>query len=234
MEFYEKMPPKWCPNDVQNQWQILWHFETCEFLFFAKSITFKSFFYMIGGNRNRSKIHKKQCKIHTRKKYAETNNSTKCNLNVDFHCFGAICSASNKKGSKKELKRKPRRLEWIQKGAKRSQTGTNKSTKMQVQIIMGERLQKRWKQAGFTGWICIDLGSHFQLKIHSNFDVKISVKKYRHLWEHAPKMMPERGPKSMTNRWFGETCEFLFFAKSITLNSFFTWTVVPATATKWT
>ena len=33
--------------------------------------------------------------------------------------------------------------------------------------------------------------------------------------------MPKRGPESMVNLWNFGTCDFLFFAKSITLQSFF-------------
>ena len=47
------------------------------------------------------------------------------------------------------------------------------------------------------------------------------AKKYEKVWENASKMMPKRGTKSMTNRWIFRTCDFLIFAKSITLNSFF-------------
>ena len=46
-------------------------------------------------------------------------------------------------------------------------------------------------------------------------------KKYGNLWENASKMMPKRGPKSMTNQWIFWTCDFLFFVKSIKLKSFF-------------
>ena len=47
------------------------------------------------------------------------------------------------------------------------------------------------------------------------------AKKYAKLWENASKMMPKRCPKSMINRWIFRTCDFLIFAKSITLKSFF-------------
>ena len=47
------------------------------------------------------------------------------------------------------------------------------------------------------------------------------AKKYAKLWENASKTMPKRGPKSMINRWIFRTCDFLIFAKSITLKSFF-------------
>ena len=40
-------------------------------------------------------------------------------------------------------------------------------------------------------------------------------------------MMPKQGPESMTNLWNFGTCNFLFFVKSITLKSFFTWSDVP-------
>ena len=49
------MMPKRGPKSMTN----LWNFGTCDFLFFVKNITFKSFFYMIGGTRNPSNIHKK-------------------------------------------------------------------------------------------------------------------------------------------------------------------------------
>ena len=46
-------------------------------------------------------------------------------------------------------------------------------------------------------------------------------KKYGHLKENAPKMVPKQGPESMTNLWNFGTCDFLFFVKGITLKSFF-------------
>ena len=52
------------PKSMTN----LWNFGTCDFLFLAKSITLKSFFYMIRGTRIPSKIHKKSMQIRCSKK----------------------------------------------------------------------------------------------------------------------------------------------------------------------
>ena len=44
---------------------------------------------------------------------------------------------------------------------------------------------------------------------------------YGILWENATRMMPKRGPKSMTNLWNFGTCDFLFFVKSINVKIVF-------------
>ena len=56
--------PKWRPKSMTNRW----NFRTCDFLFFAKCITLKSFFYMIRGTRNLEKIDKKSMQIRCSKK----------------------------------------------------------------------------------------------------------------------------------------------------------------------
>ena len=58
------MMPKWGPESTIN----LWIFGTCDFLFFAKSITLKSFFHMIRGTRKLSKINKRSMRIRCSKK----------------------------------------------------------------------------------------------------------------------------------------------------------------------
>ena len=59
-----KMMPKRCPKPMTS----LWIFRTCDFLIFAKGITLKSFFYMIRGTRNPSKIHNKSMQNRCSKK----------------------------------------------------------------------------------------------------------------------------------------------------------------------
>ena len=46
-------------------------FGACDFLFFAKSLTLKSFFYMIRGAKNNQNSIKKQCKNDVRKNDAK-------------------------------------------------------------------------------------------------------------------------------------------------------------------
>ena len=50
-----KIMSKRGPKSMTN----LWNVGTCDFLFFVKSITLKSFFYMTRGTRNQSKINEK-------------------------------------------------------------------------------------------------------------------------------------------------------------------------------
>ena len=61
------MMPKRCPTSMTN----LWNFGTCDFLFFVKSITLKSFFYMIRGTRNLSKFYNKSMQIRCSKNMCE-------------------------------------------------------------------------------------------------------------------------------------------------------------------
>ena len=71
------------------------------------------------------------------------------------------------------------------------------------------------------------LGAIFhQKRIQKSMQV-LMTNNYGHLWENASKMMPKRCPKSMTNLWHFVTRDFLFFVKSITLKSFFTWSGMP-------
>ena len=66
-----KMKPKWNQTSMTNPW----YFGTCDFLFFVKSITLKTFFYMIRGTRDLSKINKKSMRIRCSKKWC-TNQET--------------------------------------------------------------------------------------------------------------------------------------------------------------
>ena len=55
--------PTLIPKSFKNQCD----FGTCDFLFFAKCITLKSFFYMIRGTKNKPKSIKNPCKNEGRK-----------------------------------------------------------------------------------------------------------------------------------------------------------------------
>ena len=56
------------PNRGPKSMTNLWNFGTCDFLFFVKSITLKSFFHMIRGTGNLSNINKKSMRIRCSKK----------------------------------------------------------------------------------------------------------------------------------------------------------------------
>ena len=64
-----KIMSKRGPKSMTN----LWNVGTCDFLFFVKSITLKSFFYMIRGGKNNQKSIKNQCKNDVRKNDAKRN-----------------------------------------------------------------------------------------------------------------------------------------------------------------
>ena len=70
-QIYTQMSRHLFQNDAKTMSKSmpnLWIFGTCDFLIFAKSITLKSFFYMIRGTRNASKIHNKSMQNRCSKK----------------------------------------------------------------------------------------------------------------------------------------------------------------------
>ena len=72
---------------------------TTDFLIFAKSITLKSFFHMIRGTRNRSKIHEKSMQIRCSKKGCK--NHEKCSKNASK--MGAKIYTNPKKNAVQKL-----------------------------------------------------------------------------------------------------------------------------------
>ena len=93
-----KMMPKWMPKSMKNRCD----FGTCDFLVFAKSITLKSYFYMIRGATNQPKINKKSMQKQVRRNDAKM----------------------TQKWAKSEPTWSPKCIQNLQKGPKGSQRAT--------------------------------------------------------------------------------------------------------------
>ena len=129
----------------------------------------------------------------------------------------ALHNKSEAKGTKRELFGAKTSPKGRLKGSKSSQ----KATKI-IKKLKSERCRRKGRpQGGTIRSFGSNYGTFFFKKTMNKSMYKSMSKKYGHLWEHAPKIMSKRGPKSMTNLWNVGTCDFLFFVKSITLKSFF-------------
>ena len=119
----------------------------------------------------------------------------------------------------------PNNVFWEPFGCHLGAKGCQNSIKMQPNGALRVPKVDHWKMLrkrdAFPAICRTILGAIFHQKCIPKSIQKSMSKKYGNLHENASKMMPKRGPKSMTNLWNFGTCDFLFLAKGVTLKSFF-------------